>query len=161
MVPIFDYVVYPTLRKFHIDFTPIKRIYAGFLMLGLAMIYASVLQSYIGDPFLDTEEQQANINVWVVLIPYLMVGIAEILASVTAVEYAFTKAPLRMKSVVMAFSQFQQAFAAAINYAFTETSAGQNLTWLYGSFAIVAWVIGTIFFFTYVFSLSLDWDVFG
>ena len=35
MIPIFDYIIYPFLRKRGINFTPIKRIYAGFLVAGL------------------------------------------------------------------------------------------------------------------------------
>ena len=35
MIPIFDYIIYPFLRKKGINFTPIKRIYAGFLVAGL------------------------------------------------------------------------------------------------------------------------------
>ncbi|KAH6905975.1 peptide transporter PTR2B [Coprinopsis sp. MPI-PUGE-AT-0042] len=162
MVPIFDYVIYPALRRRNIDFTPIKRIYAGFLVAGLAMVYASVLQSYIDKrspcggvvppSACETEDElpnPADINVWIVVGPYLMVGIAEIFASITAIEYAFTKAPARMKSVVTAFSQFQHALSAAINFALTAANAEKNFTWLYGSFAIVAWIIGTIFFITF------------
>ncbi|KAJ3495018.1 hypothetical protein NMY22_g19990 [Coprinellus aureogranulatus] len=92
LIPIFDRVIYPFLRKRGINFSPIKRIYAGFLVAGTAMIYASVLQSYIGkmspcgpsDPALCEHPEDgselagtpwpANINVWVVSGPYILVG---------------------------------------------------------------------------------------
>lgn len=35
MIPIFDKIIYPFLRRRHINFSPIKRIYAGFLVAGL------------------------------------------------------------------------------------------------------------------------------
>lgn len=35
MIPIFDHIIYPFLRKKNINFSPIKRIYAGFLVAGL------------------------------------------------------------------------------------------------------------------------------
>lgn len=119
IIPIFDYGLYPWLRKMGFHFTPIKRIFVGFLFVGLAMVYAAVLQHYIYESspchnFLPSEcvdeagyTRAADINVWVVAGPYILVGIGEIFASITSLEYAFTKAPLRMKSVVVAFSQFQ------------------------------------------------------
>jgi len=159
LVPIFDKIIYPFLRKRGIDFTPIKRIYAGFLVAGLAMVYASVLQHFIGktspcgpeEPSAcyndDGTQNPSPINVWVVSGPYILVGMSEIFASITSLEYAFTKAPARMKSVVMAFSQVQTAVSAAINFALTAVNVEGKFVWLYGSFAIVAWVVGTIFFF--------------
>ncbi|KAG2014148.1 peptide transporter PTR2B [Coprinopsis cinerea AmutBmut pab1-1] len=161
MVPFFDFLVYPFLRRRGIDFTPIKRIFAGFLVAGLAMVYASVLQHYIntGSPCDNNEPSAcetewgtpnpADISVWVVAGPYLLVGMSEIFASITSLEYAYTKAPARMKSVVMAFSQFQVALSSAINFALTAANAEKHFVWLYGSFAIVAWVIGIIFYITF------------
>ncbi|TEB20887.1 peptide transporter PTR2B [Coprinellus micaceus] len=164
LIPIFDGLIYPFLRRRGINFSPIKRIYAGFLVAGLAMVYASVLQHYIGikspcgphDPALCTHPHDgspeavtpwpADINVWVVSGPYILVGIAEIFASITSIEYAFTKAPSRMKSVVMSFSQLQTAIASAINFALTAVNVESKFVWLYGSFAIVSWIVGTTFF---------------
>ena len=103
IIPVFDFVIYPFLRRRGIDFTPIKRIYAGFLIAGLAVAYASVLQSYLNKlspcdnnqpSACETELQTpwpAPVNVWIVVGPYLMVGMAEIFASITSLEYAFTK----------------------------------------------------------------------
>ncbi|KAH6913724.1 peptide transporter PTR2B [Coprinopsis sp. MPI-PUGE-AT-0042] len=140
MVPIFDYLIYPFLRRRGIDFTPVKRIFTGFLVAGLAMVYASVLQSYIAKrspcaglvPPSECENaaeepDPAPINVWIVAGPYIM-------------------APVRMKSVVTAFSQFQNAISSIINFALVEVNTEDKFVWLYGSFAVVAWIIGTIFF---------------
>ncbi|RXW20960.1 hypothetical protein EST38_g4894 [Candolleomyces aberdarensis] len=161
LIPLFDKIIYPFLRRRGIDFTPIKRIYAGFLVAGLAMVYASVLQSYIhkrspchdGEPSAcmteDDQQNPADINVWVVAGPYILVGIAEIFASITSLEYAFTKAPKRMKGVVMSFAQLQTAVASAINFALTAVNTEPKFVWLYGSFAVVAWIVGTIFFFVF------------
>lgn len=116
MVPIFDMLIYPFLRKRGINFTPIKRIYAGFLVAGLAMVYASVLQHHIdvSSPCYGTElapsecihdDETPNpspLNVWIVSGPYILVGMAEIFASVTSLEYAFTK--------VCAFAMFRFVF---------------------------------------------------
>lgn len=161
IIPIFDYFLYPWLRKLGIKFTPIKRIFVGFLFVGLAMVYAAVLQHYIYEmspchDYLPSEcvdaaeyPLPANINVWVVAGPYILVGIGEIFASITSLEYAFTKAPVRMKSVVVAFSQFQVAISSALNFALTPLNAENLFVWLFGSFAIAAWIAGFIFFWSF------------
>ena len=97
MVPVFDYVIYPTLRRWGINFTPIKRIYAGFLVAGLAMLYAAVLEHflYAGSPCHDNQPSACvdannvprfvNINVWVIAGPYCLVALSEIFVSITFV----------------------------------------------------------------------------
>lgn len=50
----------------------------------------------------------------------------------------------------MAFSQFQTAVASALNFAFTALNVEQRFTWLFGSFAIAAWITGIAFFATWV-----------
>jgi POT family proton-dependent oligopeptide transporter len=158
LIPFFERVVYPFLRSKGINFTPLKRIFAGFIVAGLAMLYAAVLQHflYLWSPCHDNEPSActgadgypnpAPINVWVVSGPYILVGISEIFASITSLEYAFTKAPKRMKSVVMAFAQFQTAVSAALNFAFTGLNVEQRFTWLFGSFAVASWICGFVFF---------------
>jgi POT family proton-dependent oligopeptide transporter len=42
-----DMIVYPTLRKYNIRFTPIKKITLGFIFGSFAMIWAAVLQYYV------------------------------------------------------------------------------------------------------------------
>ncbi|KAG8849940.1 hypothetical protein FRB91_009480 [Serendipita sp. 411] len=160
-IPIFDKLIYPGMRKLGWNFTPIKRIFVGFLTVGLAMVYAAVLQHFIyaKSPCHDnlpseceTPEEYPNpapINVWVVSGPYILVGIAEIFASITSLEYAFTKAPKRMKSVVTAFAQFQSALSAALNFALTSLNVENRFTWLFGSFAVAAWITGFVFFWSF------------
>ncbi|TFK95692.1 peptide transporter PTR2B [Pterulicium gracile] len=161
MVPLMDKLVYPFLRKRGINFSPIKRIFTGFIVAGIAMLYAGVLQHFIfkESPCHDNQPSEcltaaelpnpANINVWIVSGPYILVGLAEIFASITSLEYAFTKAPKRMKSVVMAFSQFQTALSSALNFAFTELNKEEKFTWLFGVFGIAAWIAGGLFLFTF------------
>ncbi|KAF8869773.1 peptide/h+ symporter protein [Infundibulicybe gibba] len=161
MIPIFDYLIYPFLRRNGINFSPIKRIYAGFLVAGLAMVYAAIVQKYLFDMSpchdlnpsecvnADGDPNPAPLNVWIISGPYILVGMSEIFASITSLEYAFTKAPKRMRSVVMAFSQFQNALSSALNFALTAVNVEPKFTWLFGSFAVTAWVVGTIFFFTF------------
>lgn len=158
LIPIFDKVIYPFLRKHKINFSPIKRIAFGFIVAGTAMIYAAVLQKYLYDTnpcgdkepsacvFEDGRPNHSRLNVWIVSGPYILVAISEIFASVTSLEYAYTKAPVRMKSVVTSIAQVQNAFSSAINFALVDVNEEPKFMWLFASFAIVSWVAGTLFY---------------
>jgi proton-dependent oligopeptide transporter, POT family len=80
-------VVYPGLRKLKIDFDPISRIYAGFLLASFSMVYASVLQHYI---YISTPK---SIHVWIQAPAYIMVAFSEAFIIITGLELAFTQAP--------------------------------------------------------------------
>ena len=49
---------------------------------------------------------------------YILIAISEIFASITGLEYAFTKAPKNMRSLVMSVFLFMSAFSSAIGEAF-------------------------------------------
>jgi POT family proton-dependent oligopeptide transporter len=49
---------------------------------------------------------------------YILVAFSEILTAITGLEYAFTKAPKNMRSLVMAVFLFTSAFAAVVGEAF-------------------------------------------
>jgi proton-dependent oligopeptide transporter, POT family len=47
LIPCFDMIFYPALRRIGFNFTPIKRITAGFFTGSAAMIWACVVQAYM------------------------------------------------------------------------------------------------------------------
>jgi len=47
MIPVFDCAIYPALWSVGINYTPIKRIYTGFLVCGVALLYSAVLQKFV------------------------------------------------------------------------------------------------------------------
>jgi POT family proton-dependent oligopeptide transporter len=49
---------------------------------------------------------------------YILIAFSEIAASITGLEYAYTKAPKNMKSLVMGIFLFTSALASALNEAF-------------------------------------------
>jgi POT family proton-dependent oligopeptide transporter len=153
-IPLTDQLLYPGLRKLGINFTPLKRITAGFYMGVFAMLAATVTQYYIyhlgkcGSHMNDCDEV-APINVWVQAIPYVLVGISEIFASITGLEYAFTKAPRNMRSFVTAFFLFQNAFSSAISQALVSLAEDPLLIWNYGLVAVLAFIGGTGFWLTH------------
>ncbi|KAG8722720.1 hypothetical protein FRC08_012599 [Ceratobasidium sp. 394] len=154
MIPIMERLIYPALRKMKINFTPIKRITLGFWLGALAMVYTSVIQYYIykkGPCGTDASncDEPAPLNVWLQAPSYIIIGFSEIFASITGLEYAFTKAPERMKSVIMSIFLFMSAVASAIEFGLVGVSADPYLTWMYAGVAITSFVAGCAFWFVF------------
>ncbi|KAF2277375.1 PTR2-domain-containing protein [Westerdykella ornata] len=150
-IPLVDNFLYPALRKAGIRFTPIKRMATGFALASLAMVGATVIQYYIyklgpcGKYMNQCEDNPAPFTVWVQAVPYVLIGFSEIFTSITGLEYAFTKAPKNMRSLVTSYWHFQTAFSNAIGQAFTGLSEDPLLVWLYASIAIIAAIGGVLF----------------
>ncbi|EHA18067.1 hypothetical protein CBS63078_3619 [Aspergillus niger] len=150
-IPIMDQFIYPGLRKMGFHFTPIKRIYVGYLLASASMIAAAVTQYYIyklspcgNHP--SSCDEAAPINVWVQAVPYVLIAFSEIFASITGYEYAYTKAPKNMKSLVQSLYLFMNAISSAIQQGLTALSTDPLLIWNYGFVAVLAFVGGNLFF---------------
>ena len=159
LIPIMDFLVYPGLRKAGIVLSPIKKITAGFALSSLAMVSACVIQYYIykmspcGSEINKLSKTRkdcsADISVWVQVFPYGLIGMSEIMASITKLEYAYTKAPNNMKSTIQAVALSTSAFSAALGQAFVSLSEDPLLVWNYGSVAVVAMCGGVGFYLTF------------
>jgi POT family proton-dependent oligopeptide transporter len=160
LIPICDLVLYPTLRKWGINFTPIKKITLGFWTGAAAMVYACLVQNYIynhnecgkypSEGLADGSDcPAASISIWVQTGIYILIAISEILASITSLEYAFTKAPKNMRSMVQAFALFMTAIANAIGEALLSLSTDPLLVWNYAIMAVIAFVAGCLFWITH------------
>ncbi|THH07770.1 hypothetical protein EW146_g9207 [Bondarzewia mesenterica] len=159
-IPICDIFLYPFLRRIGIRVTPIRKITAGFFTGAAAMIWAAVTQHYIykrnpcGYSVSTCVDAGGNaitsdLNVWIQTGAYVLIAFSEILASITGLEYAFTKAPANMKSLVMAVFLFTSAVANALGEAFTALSSDPLLVWNYGVMAVIAAVGGVFFWFMF------------
>lgn len=101
VIPIMDFIIYPALRKAGVNFTPIKKITWGFVLSSLAMVSACVLQYYIykmspcgkniNASAAAGKDCSADISVWVQVFPYGLIGMSEVLASITKLEYVRTR----------------------------------------------------------------------
>ncbi|EKV07527.1 Major facilitator superfamily domain, general substrate transporter [Penicillium digitatum] len=155
-VPLCDTLLYPGLRKMGIHFTAIKKITLGFLLASLSMIWAAVIQHYIyktspcGYRANNCYTDDGSVNpspiiVWAQTGSYVLVAISEIFAIITSMEYAYSKAPRNMRSLVQAINLFTNAISAAIAEALITLSRDPLLIWNYAVFAILTLVGGTIF----------------
>lgn len=120
------------------------------------MISSCVMQYYIyklspcpASEVSSDAECKAPINVWVQAVPYCLIAFSEIFASITGLEYAFSKAPENMRGLVMGVNLLQTAFSAALGQALVPLSADPLLIWNYGLVAVLAALGGVGFWFTW------------
>ena len=154
LIPIFDLLIYPALRKAGINFSPIKKITLGFFTGTLAMIWAAVIQQYIYwqsdcGYYPATCDTVVSINVWAQTGSYVLVAISEIFASITSLEYAFSKAPRNMRSLVMSVNLFMTAISSALGEAFVYLSNDPLLVWNYGVAGALSFIGGVCFWLMY------------
>ncbi len=103
------------------------------------MIWAAVLQHYIyktGDcgRYMNDCDTVSPINVWAQTGAYVLVGLAEIFGSITGLEYAYTKAPANMRSLVFGLYNFTSALSAALGQALVGLAADPLLVSLQDRF---------------------------
>ncbi|PSN69745.1 putative MFS peptide transporter Ptr2 [Corynespora cassiicola Philippines] len=155
-LPILDRIVYPLMRKAKIGFPPINRIVTGFWVASLAMAYAAVIQYYIyksgpcyDHPLCDASmvdgvAQGNKIHIAAQTGAYMLIGISEIFASVTGLEYAYTKAPPSMKSFVQSMFLLTNAFGSAISEALNPVLYDPAIQWMFVGLAVSSFIAGCL-----------------
>ncbi|OAP63958.1 hypothetical protein AYL99_03185 [Fonsecaea erecta] len=155
-VPILDRFVYPLLRKMHIPFPPINRIVLGFWVAALAMMYAAIVQHLIyssgpcyKQPLCDASvvngvAEGNNVHIAIQAPAYMLIGISEIFASVTGLEYAYTKAPPSMKSFVQSVYLLTNAFGSALGEALTPVAYDPAILWMFVGLCIASFCAGCL-----------------
>lgn len=92
MLPLFSYVIYPMINKVF-PLTPLRKIGMGLFTAVLAFLIIGWAQMRI-----DAGERP---HVYWQILAFVVITAAEIMISVTHLEFAYTQAPLRMKSLVI------------------------------------------------------------
>ncbi|AEO56952.1 hypothetical protein MYCTH_2302526 [Thermothelomyces thermophilus ATCC 42464] len=158
LIPILDVFIYPALRRIRINPTPLRRIAVGYFVAASAMIWACVIQYYIykksecgkyaNGKFPDGTERECadvDISMWAQTGSYVLIAFSEIMASITSLEYAHSKAPANMRSMVQAVALFMNAISSAIGFALVSLADDPLLVWNYAVVAILAAIGGTMF----------------
>jgi POT family proton-dependent oligopeptide transporter len=146
-IPITDMFLYPTLRKFNINFASQARITFGFFLGTASMVYAAVVQNYIyTDPLYLETGSMSSISVFIQIPCYVLIAFSEIFASITSMEYAYTHAPKSMKSLVSALSLWPNCVAALISLAISPSAHDPNMVWVYTGVAVGSFVCGILYY---------------
>ncbi|TGZ85616.1 MFS peptide transporter [Ascodesmis nigricans] len=153
-IPLFEHLIFPYLRKrFHLTIPPLHRITVGYITASLALVFSAVIQHYIY--LLSPCGKNANkcptptdITVWWQIGPYAMIGLSEMLAITSGMEYAYKQAPETMKSLVMAVFLFMAALACLLAQAFVPLAEDPLLEWNYAVPAVLLAIAAVGFWWT-------------
>lgn len=94
LIPLFSYRIYPFVRSLGLEPTPLRRIGAGLFMTALSFVVIAWLQGLI-----DAGHRP---SVWWQILAYAILTVGEVMVYITGLEYAYTQAPVRLKSVLTA-----------------------------------------------------------
>jgi POT family proton-dependent oligopeptide transporter len=132
-IPLFTYFVYPFFDKtLGVKTTPLRRIGAGLILTALSFVIIALIQARV-----DVGEHP---SVWWQILAYVILSAAEVLVSITGLEYAYTQAPKSMKSTMTAIWLLTVAagnlFVALINGNISDGGyfaqfAGANFYWMF------------------------------
>lgn len=148
-IPICEYFLYPFIRKYT-PFRPITKIFWGFMFGSAAMIWAAVLQHFIykAGPWHDYPMGQNtpnHIHIGWQVPAYVLIAFSEIFASITGLEYAYSKAPVTMKSFIMSIFLLTTAFGSALGCALSPVTTDPKYVWLYVGLGIACFIAGCLF----------------
>lgn len=111
LIPVFSFGVYPAIRRF-VPLTPLRKIGLGFFVTVVAFLIPALVEHWI------TQGRTPSIA-WQVL-AYVVLTCAEVLVSITCLEFSYTQAPKALKSLVMAIFLMSVSignlFTAAVNF---------------------------------------------
>jgi POT family proton-dependent oligopeptide transporter len=131
LVPLFSYVIYPFLSRFFV-LTPLRKMTIGLFLTVIAFAIPSIIQIQLDNGLTPP-------IIWQ-LLAYLFLTSAEVMVSITCLEFSYTQAPKTMKSFVMAFYFLSVAlgnlFTSAVNFFIqnddgTSKLAGANYFWFF------------------------------
>ena len=93
MVPIFSFGIYPLCSRF-VKVTPLRKISVGLFLVAASFLIVSWIESRI--------QAGHGVSAWWQILAYVVLTASEVLVSITALEFSYKQAPLRMKSFIMA-----------------------------------------------------------
>jgi len=99
IIPLLNVAVYGPLEKRGIPLKPLQKMTLGMFLAAAAFAIAATLQGRI-EALAGTD---AQVHVLWQVLQYLVMTTAEVLVSVTGLEFAYTQAPRAMKSTIMGF----------------------------------------------------------
>jgi proton-dependent oligopeptide transporter, POT family len=111
LTPLLTYCVYPYLNRLF-ELTDLSKMAIGLFLTAFAFVFPSVIQMQL--------DQGNRPNIGWQLIAYLILTTAEVMVSITCLEFSYRQAPKTMKSFIMAFYFLSIAlgnlFTSAVNF---------------------------------------------
>lgn len=101
LIPFNTFFLYPFITKRGWEMTPLRRMTIGMLTASLAFVVVAMIQVKINAG--EAAQEFNTVHVLWQFFPYLIMTQAEVMVSITGLEFAYTQAPTRMKSTIMGF----------------------------------------------------------
>lgn len=136
LIPILSLGIYPMMEQIGLPLTPLRRMTLGMFVASFAFILVGLIQAE-----LDGGNQ---LNVMWQFFPYLVITIAEVLISVTGLEFAYTQAPKSMKSTIMSFWLFTVFIGNVLTAVVTKMNVFEGAMKFY-FFAILMAIAAVVF----------------
>jgi POT family proton-dependent oligopeptide transporter len=92
MIPLFNYWLYPAISKVF-PLTPLRKIGIGLVLTALSFVVIWGIQLNI--------DHGGRPTVWWQMLAYVILSAGEVMVSITGLEFSYTQAPNRMKSLLM------------------------------------------------------------
>lgn len=141
-IPLFTYVIYPALNTLML-LTPLRKIAMGFFLAVGAFLISASIEEQISSGF------QPAI-VWQ-LLAFVVMTAAEVLVSITCLEFTYTQAPLKLKSLMMGLFMLSvslgNGFTSLVNFWIQNPDGTVSLTGpdYYWFFAGVMFLVACLF----------------
>lgn len=91
-IPLFNYIIYPWFDKIGLKTTPLRRLGTGLVLTALSFVVIAFTHNSI--------EHGASPSIWWQVLAFMILSAAEVLVSITGLEYAYTHSPKSMKSTM-------------------------------------------------------------
>lgn len=91
-IPLFNYSIYPWLDKRGLKTTPLRRLGTGLILTALSFVVIGLAHNNI--------EHGGTPSMWWEVLAFMVLSAAEVLVSITGLEYAYTHSPKSMKSTM-------------------------------------------------------------
>lgn len=141
-LPLFSYWVYPALNKVF-RLTPLRKIGIGLFVTAAAFGIVAWIQTRI-------DAGQVPHIIWQI-VAFAFLTVAEVMVSVTHLEFAYTQAPKKLKSLVMCTYlgavSLGNVFTALVNFLIQNPDGSKKISWTnYFLFFVVVMLVTSLLF---------------
>ncbi|MBR4310377.1 MAG: MFS transporter [Akkermansia sp.] len=135
LIPMLTLLVYPKVKKLA---SPLVRMGIGIVLAGLSFGMVAIIQSVL--------DSGVTLSILWQSVPYLVLTVAEILVSTTGLEYAYTAAGEKLKSIVSSFWSLTIALGNVLVICITSVISGAS-TSAFVLYGLMSLLVGLLFMF--------------
>ncbi len=139
-VPLFTFALYPFFDKTRFfKATPLRRMTFGMILAALSFVICGFLQAEVA--------AGTQISVWWMILPYAILSAGEVLFSTTGLEFAFSQAPISMRSTITSFWNFTIVIGNLFVVLFVTLGSNFSATQRFFFFAALMLLVSAVFAF--------------